>query len=51
MKLANWKRLVLGALVALSVAGASLATFSARDAAAAYCYYDILYHRLKCVEW
>ena len=34
MKLANWKRMVLGALVALSVAGASLAPVMAGHAAA-----------------
>jgi hypothetical protein len=33
MKLAGWKRTVLGALVALSVAGASLTSLSAAHAA------------------
>ena len=34
MQLANWKRVVLGALMALSVAGGALAPVVARPAAA-----------------
>jgi hypothetical protein len=44
MTLALWKRTVLGTMVALSVAGASLTTFSAAQAAPGGNFRENCYH-------